>query len=279
MKKVGIQGGPASYHEIAAKQMLEDIEIVYLETFQQLFQALHKGQVDSAVVAIANNRVQFIAEPYDKLTTPGHEFVVVGESYLKVKHALLGLKGVRLEDIKEVHSQAPALGQCMYFLEKHLPSALLVEEHDTAGSAKHIAELNDPSKAAIASEAAGKLYGLAVLKQAIQDDPANITRFLEIAKSKDAVIEGANKTTMLLKTPQVSGALVGALQPFKEHGINLSSLQSKLIPNTAFDMMFFIEFEAGINEERTQSVLGELHKNGYETDILGSYKRAPIPIN
>jgi len=273
--KIGIQGGRASYHEAAVQNLHpENIEIVYYKTFFDLFQALKNKQVDRIVSAIANNRVQYIPDPYLYLTTPESGYKIVGETYIKVNHMLLGAPGARLSDIREIHSQAPAIGQCQHFLETHLPDVELVEADDTAGSAELISKLGDKSKAAIASELAGQIYGLDVLAPSIQDDPENITRFFEIILTEnDVEIRRSDKTTMLLWTPQTVGALAGALDMFRDDNINIASLQSKIIPNTPFDMVFFVEFEAGIEQENVKKLLSELTEKGYKTEILGSYTK------
>lgn len=278
--KVGIQGGAASYHEAAARQLNDQAEIVYCATFAELFKALVNKQIDRAVTAIANNRVQFIADPYERLTAPESPYEIVGETYLRVEHVLLAPDGATIEGIQEVHSQAPAIGQCSHYLEEKLPDAHIVEETDTALAAMFVAEENKPHKAAIASRAAAELYGLKILAENIQNDRDNITRFLEVVlKNTVQPSTAANKTTILLQTPQVAGALVGALLPFRAANINLSSLQSQLIPNTAFEMQFFVEFEAGLQDPTTQDVLKQLKANNYKVDILGSYKMASVPIN
>lgn len=277
--KIGIQGGKASYHEQAALAMYPEASVKYFETFTDVFKALEDGIVDTIVVAIANNRVQFIPDVYEQLTQEKMPFKIVGETYLRVDHALLGLPEAQLSDIEEVHSQAPAIGQSSHFLENELPNAAVIEEHDTAGSAKIVAETGDMSHAAIASKAAGELYGLIPLKSKIQDDKENITRFFEVALAGTQNKGDANKTTMLLKTPQTAGSLLGALKPFEDQNINLSYLQSRIIPNSAFEIDFFVEFEAGLDEERTQKVLAQLHRDGYETTVLGTYQAAKVPLN
>src|SRR6478735_3430346 len=148
MSQIGIQGGEASYHEIAAHQLYKATELKYYETFHELFTGLRQMEVESIVVAIANNRVQFISEPYEEITKNTGEFEIIAEVYLRVEHALLAPKGATIETIKDVHSQAPAINQCRDFLESTLPNAQIVEEHDTAMSAKAVAEWNDVTKAA-----------------------------------------------------------------------------------------------------------------------------------
>lgn len=276
--RIGIQGGKASYHEAAARKLHKTSDIVYYETFTQVFEALKNEEVDCIVVAIANNRVQFIPDVHEQLVRTNSPYTISGEVYLRIHHALLAIPGARLSDITEVHSQAPALGQCSHFLENILAEAHIVEEHDTAGSAKLVAELQDKTKAAIASEAAGKLYGLVPLQTDVQDDSDNITRFLEVRLKGVQQMKQANKTSVLLKTPQSAGALLGVLQPFEKEGINLSYLQSRIIPNTAFDIDFFLEFEAAADEPRSQRVTNQLKADGYQIELLGSYKAAEIPM-
>ncbi len=279
MKKIGIQGSEASYHEMAAHQMYEDIDLMYFETFLDTFSALRDGVVDSALVAIANNAIGFISESYTELVNHADDFNIISETYLKVEHTLLAPEGSSLERITEIHSQYPALEQCRKFIELNLPEAHLVEEHDTAGSARLVSEWNDPTKAAIASTKAGKLYGLKTLQKNIQDDTTNITRFIEVVNTPvRKELPGSNKTTMLLKTPERPGALVEALLPFKERGINLSNLHSRFIPNTAFEMLFFVEFEASLWSNDSKAILKQLNTKGYETVLLGSYKQAPVPL-
>ncbi|MDZ7744958.1 MAG: prephenate dehydratase domain-containing protein [Candidatus Saccharibacteria bacterium] len=270
---IGIQGGKASYHELAVKQMHPSATIKYFETFKDVFTALKNSSIDSALVALANNRMQFISDTYELLTSNTEDFVIVGEKYLKVEHALLALQGGQLSSIREVYSQAPALLQCSNFIDNELPHASIIETHDTADSAEFVSKSRDTSKAAIASMQAAKLYGLDVIAKKIQNDKDNITRFIQLKRRGDDdvdVLKTADKTSMLLFTPQTAGSLISALLPFQESGINLSYLQSKVMPNSAFDMMFFVEFEAGMQEMRSRCTLDELHSLGHRTKILVS---------
>lgn len=278
MKKIGIQGGRGSYTELAALKMHTHTSIQYCETFTEAFQTLRDGNVESIVVAIANNRVQFIPDTHEQLMASDNDLSIVGETYLRIEHALLALPGSSMTDITEVHSQTPALGQCSHFLENELPNAHIVEEHDTAGSAKLVAESGNIQLAAIASIKAGELHGLKPLKTSIQDDKDNITRFVEISlAAKGGSNAKANKTSMLLVTTQTAGSLAKVLNSFANVGINLSYLQSRIIPNSPFDIDFFVEFDAGTEEARTKQVLREIQELGYSCIVLGSYEAAEIP--
>ena len=280
--QVGIQGGKGSYHEQAAQgySVLTGARLVYQPTFKQLFAGLEAGTYDRALVAIANNAVGFIHEPYSYLVLDGgSKLRICGETYVRVEHHLLGLPGAKLQDIHQVHSQAPALGQCAAFLQDHVATCEIIEESDTALSAQRVAEWKDPTKAAIASKRAGDLHGLVSLAANIQDDPDNITRFLLIARSNNAPEPtSSNKTTCLLDTGQQPGALATALLPFREAGVNISSLQSLFVPNSPFHMQFFLEFDAAASDPRTQRIQDWLHGLGCTLTILGSYGSQVVPI-
>jgi len=272
---IGIQGGPASYHEAAAVLLHPDAELEYYDTFTNVFDALRDRTVDAVVVAIANNRIGFIPDVFEELTQADSPFTITGETYLGIQHALLGVKGSKLEAVTEVHSQAPAIGQCSRFLETLLPDARVIEEHDTAGSARLVSESGNAHSAAIASLAAGELYGLVTLRKSIQDDPLNITRFLEV-RLAGAVVERANKTTITLDTEKGVGALYGILGVFNNAGVTISDLRTQSIPNTNFRKDFFIELEAGLNEQGIQSALEQLESGGCCIRVVGSYKAGTI---
>ncbi len=275
--KVGIQGNAGSYHEtVALRYYGPDADIAYIDIFKNVFGALFAGKIDQAVIAIANNRYGFIPDSFSEIMARHKDITILGEAYLPVKHQLLGLPGAKLSDITEVHSQAPALGQCHTFLSTQLPHVPLVEQDDTALSAKLVADAANPTKAAVASQRAGELYGLEVLAKDIQDDQDNYTRFLVIGKSGTENHTG-NKTTILLRTAQVAGSLADALQPFKQHGINISTLHSAFLPNTGFEMQFLLEFDAGSKE--AWPVLDDLQKQGATVEILGSYQSAIQEMN
>ncbi len=280
---VAIQGGPGSYHEEAAAQLQQEIgakTLAYVDTFDDVFDGLLSAEWDSALVAIANNSVGFIAEPHARLINTPESFKIVGETYVRVDHQLLALPGAKLEEIKEVHSQAPALGQCSKYLAHVLPKAIIIEQHDTAGSAELVAGWHDLTKAAIASARAGSLHGLAPIAESIQDDSDNITRFLLVSNSKDThpTFEIANKSTWLLDTGQKPGALHAALGPFSEYGVGISSLHSRFIPNSAFDMEFWMDIEADEQSEEMLQIRAKLERLGCTIRSLGSYASSTVPM-
>lgn len=278
-KSVALQGQKGSFHELVALQYYpDDTELLYCETFKEVFDRLDSGEAAEAVVAIANNRYGFVPGSFSQLMQRRRHIAIVGEFYLAVKHQLIGLPGATLSDIKEVHSMSVAIGQCESFLETKLANALLVEEQDTAYSAELIAKQGDKSHAAIASKEAADLYGLSVIHSDIQDDPSNITRFYIVTKRTEEEdiphTKDANKTTAILQTHQSAGSLVDALLPFKKLGINITTLHSSFLPNTGFDMHFLIEFDLSLDDERATLLLTTLEKAGARLESLGSYGKS-----
>jgi prephenate dehydratase len=279
--KIGIQGGESSYHEQAAQQLFgNESELTYLSTFPEVFQQLRDGKIGKAVVAIANNRYNFIPAPFAMLSSAsGRDFWIAGETYVHVEHQLLGIESATLDTVAEVHSQAPALGQCMNYLDSNLAHVPLVEQDDTALSAQLVAKWQDPSKVAIASRGAGKLYGLKVVAENIQDDEHNYTRFLVLEQRNQPRVIDGDKTSIVLQTSQAAGSLVDALVPFKEHGINIDTLHSSYLPNSKFTMQFFMEFNAGIQQDNVMYLLKKLAtEQRCRITVLGSYKSGTVPM-
>lgn len=277
MRKVAIQGARGSFHEIAAKKYFgNDCELVCCETFDDVFTALRTGFVDMAVTAIVNSRFGAIDQVYRQLIKShippvSKPFWIHGEVFVQVEQCLLGVSGASLSDIREVHSQAPALGQCSEFLSESLPEVVLIEQDDTALSAKLVAEWADVSKAAIASRVAAELYGLEVLASSIQDDNENLTRFLVLSTEQAPDVDKSYKTSLLLRTDHTPGALARALTIFSDRNINLAYIQSIPIPDTPFQYRFYIELDPAQDAGGIDNALNGLKNAGYEINIMGRY--------
>jgi len=195
---------------------------------------------------------------------------ISGEIYLRIHHALIGLPETKLSNIKEVFSQREALAQCIVWLDKNLPNVDVHELQDTAYSVSKIAEWNDPTKVAIASTGAAEYHNLKVLESCIETNKKNYTRFIVLTKDRVDDIN-ANKTSIILTTDHTSGALYEALGIFANHSLNLSKIESRPIPGTNWEYMFYLDFEAGINDERVKMVFAELKKLDNKITLLGSY--------
>jgi chorismate mutase/prephenate dehydratase len=283
-KTIAIQGSRGSFHELAAKKYFgkQGRNIVFCQNFLDVFEALDSGQANYALVAIVNNRYGDINHVYDilignLLTDRIDKYWISGEIFMPIEHCLLGLPGTKLDDIREVHSQAPALVQSFSFIQSELKNAVVVEEADTAMSASLVNAWQDPTKAAIASKQAAKIYGLKMLKKGIQNDKNNLTRFIIIEPRKPIEIKHANRTSILIRTSHKTGDLAKAIGLFSRDSINISYFQSVPIPNRPFEYRFYIDIDIGSSDPKFKKVLKGLTDLGYEHYILGSYKRASIP--
>lgn len=267
--KVAIQGIAGSFHYEAAQKLLgTDIELVHCKTFQEVFAAVKEGKADRGVVAVENNLYGSINAVYRLLARSS--VWVSGEVFLHIQQYLISATDRELSSIQRVLSQAPALAQCELWLEAHLPHAHLEETHDTAESVRSVVSQSDKPFAAIASKQAAELYGGKILAGPINDEPHNYTRFFLLTNEQEAVPH-ADKTSIILETGHQPGALYQALGAFADAGINLSKLDSHPIAGDSRRYAFYIDFEAGLDEQFNHPVLDTLRGQGCTVTILGSY--------
>src|ERR1700761_6197112 len=181
-KRVAFQGEPGAYANLAAREAIPHATAIPRTSFEDAIDAVKAGDCDLCIIPVENSLMGRIADIHHLLPESGLH--IVGEHFLPIRHQLLGLKSAKLADVTEVYSQAPALAQCRNIVRERKLTAH--NWYDTAGSAKHVAELKDPKVAAIASTLAGELYGLKVLKADVEDEHHNMTRFLIMAKAPGA---------------------------------------------------------------------------------------------
>jgi prephenate dehydratase len=200
---------------------------------------------------------------------------IVGEHFLRIRHQLLGLKGARLEGLKRVFSQGPALAQCLKIIRE---MKLKAENwHDTAGSAHHVAELKDPSVAAIASSLAGQLYGLEILKANVEDESHNMTRFLIMShEPDDAPNAGKIITTFVFRVRNVPAALYKAMGGFATNGVNMTKLESYQIGGSFNATQFYADIEGHPDDRAVKLALEELAFFTSKLTVLGVYPASPL---
>ena len=266
-----IQGYEGSFHQMAAQQFFgKQVEVIPCATFRELVKlAASKKESDGGVMAIENSIAGSILSNYNLLQRSN--LVIVGEVYLQIRQNLLVNPGVKLEDIREVHSHPMAIQQCFDFLDKY--NWKLVETEDTALSAKQIHQHKSKHIAAIAAKLAAELFSLDVIVPNIHTLKNNYTRFL-ILKREDTVLEinDADKASVSFHTDHSRGSLARVLTEIAEGGINLSKLQSFPIPDTDFKYSFHadMEFET-VNQ--FQKVIEEIKPITENLKIYGIYKR------
>lgn len=273
---VSIQGNTGSYHDIARQTYFHNgHELLCRDTFAEVFADVSEGRADYALVAIENSLYGSINEVYDLLLK--HHLWIIGEVYTRIHHCLLGVDAdVNLEDITEVYSHPIAFAQCEDFLHESLGRAIRVAEDDTAGSAELIARESSPYKTAIASRQASELHGLNVLQSGIETNEQNYTRFIVLQKERLDNPQ-ADKSSIIMRTDHSPGALYKALGEFYEQDINLTKLESRPITGKVWKYQFYVDFAAGLHEERSQTVLTNLRARGCTITGLGTYSSDELP--
>jgi len=270
--RVSIQGYEGSFHQVAAQQFFgKDVEVVPCATFREAIRvAASKKESDGGVMAIENSIAGSILPNYNLLQKSNLR--IVGEIYLQIRQNLLVNPGVKLEDIREVHSHYMALLQCVDFLEKH-PNWKLVETEDTALSAKHLQQHRNKHAAAIASTLAADLFGLNVLAPNIQTMKNNYTRFLILQREDRAEkVENSDKASVNFHTDHSRGSLARVLTRIAEGGINLSKLQSFPIPGSDWEYSFHADMEFDTLDQ-FDKVIESIRPITAELKVYGIYKK------
>ena len=269
--RVSIQGYEGSFHQVAAQQFFgKDVQVLPCGTFRDVIKiASNKKESDGGVMAIENSIAGSILANYNLLQKSNLK--IIGEIYLQIKQNLLVNPGVKLEDIREVHSHTMALQQCYDFLDKY--KWKLVETEDTALSAKHVHQHKSKHIAAIASKLAAELFQLEVLAPAIQTMKNNYTRFLMLQRQDVAQpVTDANKASVNFKTDHSRGSLAKVLTKIAEGGINLSKLQSFPIPGSDFKYSFHADMEFDTIGQ-FENVVDQIRPLTEELKIYGVYRR------
>jgi prephenate dehydratase len=268
---VAFQGERGAYSEDACVNYFgAGVETKPCPDFQSVFSAVEKDEVAHAVVPVENSIEGSVAQVNDLLLD--HDLTIVGEVIVPVKHCLIVAEGATMDSIKEVMSHPQALGQCRKFLQNH-PDWRTIASYDTAGSARIVAESGRTDLAAIASKRAAGVYNLSILKEDIQSEDANFTRFFVLEKNPGPV-EGANKTSIVFATKNAPGALHKCLGEFASRNVNLSKLESRPRRNKPWVYVFYADFEGSMDDPDCHAAVGGLLKTGAFVKILGSYKKA-----
>lgn len=280
--RIAYQGAPGSFSEDAALKAYPMCETVPCDKFATAIKAVELWLVDKAILPIENSIAGSIHRNYDLLLS--HRLHIVGEVPLVMNHCLLGIRGVRKEELKFVLSHPQALDSCKATLSKLGVSRIGVE--DTAGAAQLVASESMRETGAIASARAAEIYGLDVIAKNIQDDSDNITRFLILAR--EPIIpknDRPYKTSIVVSLVEGPGVLFKALGAFALRGIKLCKVESRPHRNRPlrivddsncgsakyFDYLFFIDFEASMAEPRAQNALANLQELARFLRVLGCY--------
>ena len=273
-KKVAFQGEAGAYANLAAREALPHVATVPYPTFDDAVAAVRDGETELAIIPVENSLHGRIADIHHLLPDAG--LYIVGEHFHRVRHQLLGVKGATLDGLKTVLSQGPALGQCRKLIRDMKLTAQ--NWHDTAGSARHVAELKDPTVAAIASGLAAEIYGLDILKADVEDESHNMTRFLIMAHEPDdaPLDSGPVVTTFVFRVRNVPAALYKAMGGFATNGVNMTKLESYQLGGSFNATQFYADIEGHPQEHNVRLALEELRFFTSKLTILGVYPAHPF---
>lgn len=267
--RIAFQGEPGAFSHAAAENVFAGEEFLPCVTFEETIGAVQSGKADFAVVPVENSLYGRITDIHHLLPESG--LFIVGETYLRVEMNLLGVPGATLADIKTVQSLSVALGQCRRFIATH--KLKTISAVDTAGSAREVAAKGDRSVAAIASRLAGRIYGLEVLAENIEDADHNTTRFLVLSRDETQAERNGRKvkTTFVFRVRNVPAALYKAMGGFATNGINMTKLESYMVDGSFTATQFYADIEGHPDDIGVQHAFEEL---GFFTDhfkVLGVY--------
>jgi len=269
--RVAFQGEPGAFSHSAARKLLgESIKLHPRPTFKEVFEALDKAEAEYAVIPMENTLHGSVHENYDNLLD--YNFVIAGETSIRISHQLIALPGVSLRQIR----RAVALNQCKKFFERHR-RIQPAPYYDTAGSVKALAENQFRDTAAIASRIAAETYGGVILKENIEDIRENFTRFFLLTKQKRLLrpAQGEPKTSIVFSTVNRSGALFRALACFSLRDLNLTKIESRPLRGKPWEYFFYVDFLGSAEDEIVRNALTNLKECTEFLKLLGSYYPTP----
>ena len=269
--KIAIQGELGAYSHIAANNLFKDTEIKTCASFEETFKKAYDDDSFKIIIPIENSLAGRVADIHYLL--PKYNLQIHGEYFLNVQHNLLCRPEANMSDIKYVRSHAQAIGQCQNLIkEKNFQSIISA---DTAGSAKDLAEGNDKSIAAIASELSAQIYKLKILKKNIEDEEGNVTRFLIMGKNVEQPEFNNDKkfiTSCIFRLKSEPSALYKCLGGFATNQINLTKLESFSVKNTFDQANFYLDLEGHLDQDRVKKAMEELGFHTQSLNILGVYE-------
>ena len=264
---VACQGVEGAYSQLACERVFTNSDISYFSSFEDVFTAIEKGLCRYGVIPLENSTAGSVNKVYDLMQK--HNFSIVRSTRIKVDHNLLANPGTKLDDIKEIYSHEQAIKQCSEFL-KSLDGVQVIACENTAAAAKMVAESGRKDIAALSSRSCVRLYGLKCLKESVQNQDNNYTRFICISKGLE-IYPGADRTSLMMILPHTPGSLYKVLSRFYALGMNLNKLESRPLPERNFEFMFYFDLEVPVYSPNFLQLMDELGDISDKFSYLGSY--------
>ena len=267
---VCFQGVQGAYSQLAMLAFFDDEmkDSFHVDLWRDAMEAISTGKADYAVLPIENSLAGSIEENFDLLSE--YNVAIIGEQILKVDHALLGVKGATINDIKTVYSHPKAIAQCENYIRKYHIDWDVKNLRNTAMSAQKIQDDGDKTQAAIGSKYNAVLYNLDILEESIQDDKNNETRFIIVSKDKKYK-KSADKISLCLEISHEPGSLYRILSNLIFNGINMNRIESRPIKGVNWQYRFFIDIDGNLDDEAVRNALTGLNEECVRLRVLGNY--------
>jgi 3-deoxy-7-phosphoheptulonate synthase len=264
-------GAPGTISHKACKQFFGSNGFESRASYKEVVEAVDQGQASLGILPLENSISGSLHENYDLLME--HRVQIVGEVNLKVVNNLIGWEGADLNQIKRVYAHSQVFEQCKSFLSEH-PGWDLIASGDTVSNVKRVKDTEDKSAAAISSQEAADLFGMAVIKPGIDSNPRNFTRFAVISQGE---FPGgpANKTSLIFTVSDKPGALFTVLSIFADREVNIVKLESRPLRDRPWEYLFYLDFELEAGDQRLPEILAEVEGSTTTFRNLGSYAKGP----
>lgn len=272
--RVAFQGERGAFSEEAAIKLLgEEITLVPRLTFDAAFRAIFDGLADYLLAPIENSLAGSVHRSFDLLVES--RLNIIAEEIIPIVHNLIAAPGTRFDQLRIVESHPVALAQCEEFFIEH-PRLKRMATEDTAGSVRKVVLAGDPTHAAIAGRRAAEIYGGTTLREHLEDNRENYTRFWLLSPSRGEPTD-ADKLSLVFELAHQSGALLRALEPFANRGINLLKIESRPVRGRPWQYRFYLDLQTACSKPEASAALAELENQVVDLRILGSYVAAQTP--
>ena len=269
--QIGYQGVEGSFSEEALRKYFNSYDsIKNYEEFSDVFVALENNEIQYAILPIENSYTGAITDVYDLLVK--YNFYIVGEECIKINQHLMGIDGTNIDDIEEIYSHPQGFAQSKGFLSRY-DKVKLIPYHNTAISAKLVADLNDKSKAAIGSKRAADIYNLSIIKENINDKKDNHTKFIIIGKQLK-YDDSCNKISVVFSLEDKAGTLYKLLRHFAENNINMIKIESRPNKHESWQYLLYVDFEGNLKDDTVKNALELIERNSGYFKIIGNYKNS-----